>query len=585
MKFCSECGTKYIGAAKFCGECGHPRGSEPPSKTGVSAAIELDWQTFKSTYLPKRNHFAEINEAFDGHFFPSWGAVGDWASFEELATVWTVLSKEEELKPLTCKSGRWTGPNAVGYFVCEKETPSDTDLEFSIPENYVNFQGYVLVLDRESQKWRPCAYRLKGDTTSGIKPGSIVKANIEDEFHRDWATESKFNRAKSQVMLRTTIDDEDRRDTLAQKLDSRYFRLCSAPMDGWSDLYVDEYEPLEESYLVGSDLDEYENLLMFNSPVSGDYSEAGGRCSICDAEEDKDFDQLSAHSCMDGDIGYFGFASFDQNSKLQYIQANIPLAIPQDDEASFRLHVLPYLLREFKHDNISGFDHFERQESEMADDTFQLCFKRGMFAWDKLTKACGRCYKYNPESAQVCYSCCNLFVARLDGQLFASIIRDVDTGQIAEMEPGDFAAWVNIFYYVTESKSEISWVIPSPLPSDDLAVKISNEVAQLIGEDGFFNFDVSASGMNWIFSGWVTGDHIQLSLSGKHFPMHVFGQLTEQGWESVKNEDVQMFDLIHSFVDEEDCLDSITYGLSWLQELAGVKPENWVSDLEVHLGA
>ena len=583
MKFCSECGTKFVGLAKFCGECGKPRADAGNNETISPGGEDLDWQTFVKAYKPKKNQFAEVNEALDGCFFPSWGAVGDWTSFEELSFIWSVLASEGPFMRLQCKSGRWNGPNVIGYLFCEISVPDDDDLAFHLPENYTGFQGFILKVDEETDKWRPCRYRLKGDSTESIDVDKIATDGSEDEHHRDIAELSKFSRASSQVMARITLEDSEKRDTYAEKLDSRYFMLVSSPAWGWIDYYVEEYEPMGTYLHLGEEIDDYENMMIFNVPHSNNYYERISRCTICDAEEDSDAEEYSDHSCLDGDIQGKTFASFNTDAKLQYIRAHIPLPDIQKDEAGFRERVLPYLLREFKAGNISGFDHFERQENEMADSSFQLAFNREMFAWDRLTKACGSCFKYNPESAQVCYNCCNQFVKEIDGQIFASIIRDVDTDQIDEMEPEEFAAWVHVFYYVAKPGTDVAFVVPPTLESQQIAADLSEKIKHLIGVEGFFNFDATSDAGSWCLTGYSFSDGggFLLNITGK-LPKHQRDLLCDHGWGEV---DENHFEKWHDFTDIEECTDAVTFGLGWLQLISGAKPETWSTKLEVHLGA
>jgi hypothetical protein len=385
-------------------------------------------------------------------------------------------------------------------------------------------------------------------------------------------------------MARITLVDADKRDSLAERLDARYFMLVSSPAWGWTEYSVDYYEPLESYLHLGEMVDDYEHLIMFNVPHADYHSETVSRCPICDHEADDDLEEHPDHICMDGDIGDSAFASFNHNSKLQYIRANIPLAAPQEDESTFRQNVLPYLLREFKYGNIFGFDYFERQENEMADEEFQLAFDRVMFSLDRLTRACGRCFKYNPESAQVCYNCCNQLVKKIEGQIFASIIRDVDTDQIDEMEPEEFAAWVHVFYFVARQGKDVSFVLPPTLESQQVAVDVSEKIKSLIGVEGFFNFETTSNMGSWGLSGssFPDGGGFLLSVYASKVPKHQRDLLVDHGWGQV---DENLFEKWHEFTDFEECLDAVTFAFGWLQLLSGAKPETWSTKLEVHLGA
>lgn len=585
MKFCSECGTKFVGSAKFCGECGKPRTDAGQIGSASTIGQGLDWESFVKTYKPKKNQFAEINEAFDGYLFPSWGAVGDWLRFEDLEYVWSIEAKEDDLQSLTCKSGRWSGPDILGYFYCNVRLPETEDIEFELPDSYSNFRGFVLKRGEDSQKWRPCAYRLVGDATSKIGLDQVDNLEQSDSLHRDYAEASKFLRAQNQAMLRVSVFQESERDYLAQVLDSRYFMLCSAPFDGWDEFYVDVYEPLADSHLVGGELDFCENLMMFNHPITA-HDEVVSRCPICDAEVDDESDEYSDHICMDGDIHEETFASFNTSSKFQYLQVNLPLSEAQGDEPGFRRDVLPFLHRELLSGNLIGFDYHERESHEMADEPFQLAFRREEYSFEKLTKSCTRCFKYNPQTAQVCYNCCLPFVERVRGQVFAALVNEFHGDEVEEMESKTFSEWANIYYFVVQNLDEVEFVAP-PVPAENALVdSLSAQIAPLSGVDGFFNFIIEFDKREWNFSGSTTegNDEILITLAGKTFSENTMHALETCSWATVNSQDVFMVEKWHAFATEDDCADLVKLGLGWLQLITGALPGHWEQNLEVHFG-
>lgn len=456
MKFCVECGAPFGVDEKFCGECGKQRNQTPLATSPSHKEPDLDWQKFVAKYKPKKNQFTELNEAFDGFFFVSWGSVGDWVSFESRLSVWSVLAQDGDLGTLKCQSGRWSGPDVVGFFVCEKEVPDDQDFEFFLNKEYSSFNGLLVVLDQFSGKWRPCRYLLRNDLTPQINVDALPSPGGEDDSHRDLAEQSKFARAQAQVMCRVTIEDGDVRDSWAESLDGRYFLICSAPVMGWTDSYVDEYESINSSFLIGSIVDDFERLLMFNTPTDS-YFEQVARCLLCEQEFDGD-DSLEDHVCQDGDLGDETFASFAQTGNLQYLSVQIALDGLVTDERKFRDETLTQLHLDYTEGNLVGFDFLEREEDEMALAPFQLaCFSESL-NMDKLTKPCNSCYRFNLENAQICYSCCNTFVSRISGDVYVSIINDVTSDQVDEMEPEDFASWANVYYFVAPKGAQMSYV-------------------------------------------------------------------------------------------------------------------------------
>jgi hypothetical protein len=386
-------------------------------------------------------------------------------------------------------------------------------------------------------------------------------------------------------MARITLVDADKRDSLAERLDARYFMLVSSPAWGWTEYYVDYYEPLESYLHLGEMVDDYEHLIMFNVPHADYHSETVSRCSICDSEDEDG--EYSDHTCMDGDVGDETYASFNTSSKFQYFQANIPLAGIQVDEPGFRSQVLKYIHREFLAENISGFDYEEREPSEMASEPFQLAARNQDFSFEKLTKACTNCFKYNPQTAQVCYNCCGPFVGTVQGQIFAAIVKEFEGDEVEEMDSEVFSAWADIYYFVAQKPDVVAFVSPPVVDSKQLVKSLTARIAPLIGVEGFFNFVIQVGNREWNFSGSATDDNdeFQVVLAGRHISATTIDALENCGWAKSVSQEVTVLEKWHPFASGDDCEDAIRLGLGWLQLLSGAKPETWSTKLEVHFGA
>jgi len=465
MKFCPECGTEFAASAKFCSNCGFSRAET--SVPGIPEdASPLDWETFLKTYSPRRNQFAEINEAFGGLYFPSYGSVSSWLATQSPESIWTIDAAEDDLQPLSCKSGKWSGPGVVGYFLCEAEVPEDVDLSFTLPSGYVGFkEKIILTKDKTTKKWRPCAYLLKGDTTKKINLNALSEFESVDYDDPRWnlnrAQQSILVRSKNQLCLRFWPDEDEIAETAAQ-LDCRYFYTTLSDASGWTDFTTRFYQRLDE-YLDEYPVEEMQDVWVLNSPAEADSDvfETQGRCAVCDDPNADDSGDEGDHVCQDGTLGGALFASFSPRSKSSYFEAFLPLEKPIADEDLFRSKTLSPLVKGIQSTSASGLNIAQRGESQMADEMSSLSLRRFGISPEKLVKYCNSCMQYNPSEAQVCFSCCEPFVDKIDGQLFVVINGDFPE-LLMDMKPADFIFRANTYYFVAQKSESPVTISPAP---------------------------------------------------------------------------------------------------------------------------
>ena len=442
MKFCPECGAKFIATAKFCADCGYQRDNKAPEEVG------LDWQSFVASYKPTQNQFAAENEAFDGMFFPFWGPVGDWISFEDSTYVWSVFAGNGNLEPLECRSGSWSGPKVVGYFRCQVPLSGDIDKKFKLPKTFVNLQRFVLTIDAVSGKYRPCFYKLKGDDSRELVKQKIDNSGLVDPLNRQLAAQSKYSRIANQVM--GFLEDPADLEQLAEFVDPRYLLIRTEENLYVTEDWLNEFQGIDE--WEDYSRDEFDTLLLVNSP-SDYYSELIGACQYCVGLGDEVVD---FHEHDDGYLGGRTFASFADRGKLQYFKANLEIDLATHDEEVFRSKVLVKLHEFALEPDRKVF--FERTEDQMANEVFQFAYRPHEYAYSLLVKSCPNCFERNPEKAQVCFNCCSPFVKKVKGKLFACVINDIDTGQLESMSATQFSQWANVFYYVADRHEDLGAV-------------------------------------------------------------------------------------------------------------------------------
>jgi hypothetical protein len=455
VKFCSECGTKFVGSAKFCGECGKPRTDTVQIESVSASDRGLNWESFVKTYKPKKNQFAEINEAFDGFFFPHFGTSGSWCDYLDAEEVWTILA-EGTFGSLLCKSGRWDGSRVVGYFYCKVAQPDAVELSFQLPAIYSAFGSdprFLLVLDSESEKWRPPRFRLVGDNShllSGLGNLFAIETSQQGIFQ---ALEENMRTRYSLRVMGDFSFDTSTVGELAQIFDSRYLFVARPPRTGWVDSYLNEYHPLSEM-ADGWDLEDA-NYILVNEPIHYDepyepldlgvFYETIVECVTCQSDVDQSANDW--HVCSTGELPISGLGSFQANTAYEYgVFRHEVVEGHNFDEATFRSRMMPLVMREFQSEESERVEWRARAEDQFAATTFMLALGCQKYDALKLIQPCLRCATLNPVNVGYCYRCALGLAKNKSKTLEAVFIVQGDLDTIQSMDLSEFMLAADIWY-------------------------------------------------------------------------------------------------------------------------------------------